>query len=136
LIKSQQNWLKQRVEQFALRSIISIWSKEELPEEWKESIIVPLYKPGDEPDRSNYRGLSLTSTTYKILSNILLSRLTPCARKLQGIISADFDATGQLWSYILHSSSTCEKMGIQWSSASALYRLQKNIWFSLEGSLL
>jgi len=28
--------------------IISIWNKEELPEEWKESIIVPIYKKGDK----------------------------------------------------------------------------------------
>ena len=27
--------------------INSIWNKEELPEEWKESIIVPVYKKGD-----------------------------------------------------------------------------------------
>jgi hypothetical protein len=26
----------------------SIWNKEELPEEWKESIIVPVYKKGDK----------------------------------------------------------------------------------------
>jgi len=26
--------------------IISIWNREELPEEWKESIIVPIYKRG------------------------------------------------------------------------------------------
>jgi hypothetical protein len=26
----------------------SVWSKEELPDQWKESIIVPVYKEGDE----------------------------------------------------------------------------------------
>jgi len=54
--------------------IISIWNKEELSEEWKESIIVPIYKKGDETDCINYRGLSLLPATYKILSNIVLSR--------------------------------------------------------------
>jgi len=33
--------------------IISIWNKEELPEEWKELIIVPIYKKGDKTDDSN-----------------------------------------------------------------------------------
>ena len=33
--------------------IFSIWNKEELPEEWKESIIVPIYKKGDKSDSSN-----------------------------------------------------------------------------------
>jgi len=28
--------------------IISIWNKEDLPEEWKESIIVPIYKKGEK----------------------------------------------------------------------------------------
>jgi hypothetical protein len=43
--------------------IISIWNKEELPEEWKESVIVPVYKKGNKTDCSNYRGISLLSTT-------------------------------------------------------------------------
>jgi len=43
--------------------INSIWNKEELPEEWKESINVPIYKEGDKTDCSNYRGISLLSTT-------------------------------------------------------------------------
>jgi hypothetical protein len=33
--------------------IISIWNKEELPEEWNESIIVPIYKKGDKTDCTN-----------------------------------------------------------------------------------
>jgi hypothetical protein len=61
-----------------------IWNKEELPEQWKESIIVPSYKKGDKMDSSNYRGISLLSTSYKILSNILLSRLIPYADEIIG----------------------------------------------------
>jgi len=59
--------------------IISIWNKEKLSEEWKESIIVPIYKKGDKTYCSNYRGISLLPATYKILSNILLYRLIPYA---------------------------------------------------------
>jgi hypothetical protein len=66
------------------RLIISIWNKEELPEDWKESIIVPIYKKGGKTDCNNYRGLSLLPTTYKILSNILLSRLIPYAEEIIG----------------------------------------------------
>ena len=64
--------------------IIFISNKEELPEEWKELIIVPIYKKGNKTECSNYIGTLLLSTTYKILSNILLSRLTPYAEEIIG----------------------------------------------------
>ena len=64
--------------------IISIWNKNKLPEKWKESIIVPIYKKGDKTDCSNYRGISLLPPTYKILSKILLSRLIPYAEEIIG----------------------------------------------------
>jgi hypothetical protein len=64
--------------------INSTWNKEELPQWWKESIIVPVYKKSHKTDCSNYRGTSLLSTTYNILSNILLSRLTPYAEEIIG----------------------------------------------------
>ena len=76
--------------------IISIWNKEELPDEWKESIIFSICKKGDKPDCNNCRGISLLPTTYKVLSNILLSRLIPYAEKVIGIINVDFDATIRL----------------------------------------
>jgi hypothetical protein len=31
-----------------LKLILSVWNKEELPEEWKESVIVPIYKKDDK----------------------------------------------------------------------------------------
>ena len=36
--------------------INSIWNKEELHEEWKKSIILPIYMKGDKTDCSNYGG--------------------------------------------------------------------------------
>jgi hypothetical protein len=32
----------------------SAWNKEGLPEEWKESILVPVYKKGDNPAAYNF----------------------------------------------------------------------------------
>ena len=63
--------------------VIAFWNKEELPGEW-ESIIVPIHKKGDKTDCNNFRGISLLPTTYKILSNILLSRLIPYAEEIIG----------------------------------------------------
>jgi len=50
---------------------------DKLTEKWKEAIIVPVYEKSDEIDCNNHKGISLLPTTYKILSNILQSRLTP-----------------------------------------------------------
>ena len=67
-----------------------IWYKEELPDEWKESFNVPCYKKGDETDCSNYSGISLLPTMHKIVSNILLSRLTPYAEEIIGYCECGF----------------------------------------------
>jgi hypothetical protein len=40
--------------------ICPIWNKEELPQRWKESIIVPIYKKGDKTDYNNYGGIFLS----------------------------------------------------------------------------
>jgi hypothetical protein len=43
---------------------IAAWNKEELPEVWKESVVVPIHKKGDKTYCNNYRGIPLLPTTY------------------------------------------------------------------------
>ncbi|KAJ4442050.1 hypothetical protein ANN_11916 [Periplaneta americana] len=64
--------------------VLAIWEKEIVPEQWKESIIVPIFKKGDKTNCGNFRGISLLLTSYKILSNILLRRLTPYVDEIIG----------------------------------------------------
>jgi len=80
LIKAGGSTIRREI----FKLIISIWNKERMPEEWKESILVPIYKKGDKTDCNNYRGISLLPTTNKILSNILISRLSPYTEEIIG----------------------------------------------------
>jgi hypothetical protein len=51
--------------------IIKIWRREEIPEEWKDSCICPVYKTGDRTNCQNYRAITLLNTTYKITTCII-----------------------------------------------------------------
>jgi hypothetical protein len=55
--------------------IYSIWNKEELPEQWKESIIAPIHKRGDKTDCNNYCGISMLSISYKMLLRVLENKV-------------------------------------------------------------
>jgi hypothetical protein len=59
-------------------------NEEELPQQWKEFIILSNHNKGDEADNRNYHGILLLSITYKILCNILPSRLTPYIDEITG----------------------------------------------------
>ena len=45
------------------------------PEQWKESIIMPLFKKGDINDTNNYRGISLCNIASKLYSTVINMRL-------------------------------------------------------------
>jgi len=66
------------------KTIASIWKKKKLSEDWKDSFIVPIRKKRDKTDCNNYSSISLLPTTYKILSNIMFSRLIPYAKEIIG----------------------------------------------------
>ena len=98
----------------------SVWNKEELPEKWKDSVIVAICKRGDKTYRSNYRGTSLSPTTYTILSNILLSRLTPYAEEIIGDHECGFWCNRSTTDHIFCSCQTLEKI---WEYHEAVHEL-------------
>jgi hypothetical protein len=80
-----------------------------LPQQWKESIIVQIYKKGDKTDCNNYRGISLLSTAYKILSNILLVRLTPYINEVIGDHQCGFRRNRSTMDQIFYIRQILEK---------------------------
>jgi len=95
-------------------------NKEKLPEEWKVAIIIPIYKKGDKTDCGNYRGISLLSTTYIILSNILLSKSIPYAEEIVGDLQCGFGCSGSTIDHIFCIRQIREK---KWEYNETVYQL-------------
>ena len=56
------------------QDIQSAWESEVL-QDWRDAILVSLYKKGSKSDCSNFRGKSLLSIVGKLFSRIILNRL-------------------------------------------------------------
>jgi hypothetical protein len=97
-----------------------IRNKEELPHQWKESIAVPIHKKGDKTDCSNYQGISLLSTSYRILSNIILARLTPYADEIIGDHQCGFRRNRSTTDQIFYIRQILEK---KWEYTGMVYQL-------------
>ncbi|KAL4089381.1 hypothetical protein QTP88_024427 [Uroleucon formosanum] len=67
-----------------------IWNTNRIPEDWKTAVICPIYKKGDPMDTSNYRGIALLDSCYKILSLALLRRLEVYSKDLIGDYQSGF----------------------------------------------
>jgi hypothetical protein len=61
--------------------IIQICEQERIPEEWKETIIVPIHKKR-RYRCENYMGIALGNAAYKILANIILEKIKPYIEKI------------------------------------------------------
>ena len=100
--------------------INSIWNQEELPDQWKELITVRIYNKSDKTYCSNYRGISLLSTTHKVLSNILLSRLTRYAQEIIGDHQCRFRHNRSTTDHIFCIRQILEK---KWEYDDAVHQL-------------
>lgn len=52
-----------------------VWKAGEVPSEWRDGIVIPIPKKGDQRECSNWRGITLLSTPGKIMATILLNRM-------------------------------------------------------------
>ena len=55
--------------------IVYIWRYEQMPQNWKNANIVPIFKKGSRKLCGNYRGISLLSIAGKIMARIILNRI-------------------------------------------------------------
>ena len=44
-----------------------IWQEEIVPRQWREGLIVNIFKKGDREDPANYRGITLLSVVGSVL---------------------------------------------------------------------
>ena len=58
-----------------------IWQEEIVPRQWREGLIVNIFKKGDREDPANYRGFTLLSVVGKVFCKILNNRLVQCLDK-------------------------------------------------------
>jgi len=52
-----------------------IWNTGEIPQDWRDGIIIPLPKKGDVKDCNNWRGITLLSVPGKVVAGIILNRM-------------------------------------------------------------
>jgi len=82
--------------------------------------VIPIHKKGNKTDCINYRGISLLPTTYKILSNILLSRLIPYAEEVIGDHQDGFRCNRPTTDHIFCIRQILEK---KWKYNEAVHQL-------------
>jgi hypothetical protein len=54
----------------------SVWTTEHVPRDWCKSVVIPIFKKGNRTSCENHRGISLVSVASKVLTGIVLRRLT------------------------------------------------------------
>ena len=54
----------------------TVWTREQIPREWNHSTVIPVYKKGARNLCENHRGISLVTVASRVLSGLILHRLT------------------------------------------------------------
>jgi hypothetical protein len=84
-----------------------------------ELAIIPAYRKSDKTACILYKGPTLLSTTYKYLSDILLSKLTPYIDEIEDL-QCGFQRNRSI---TVQTLCTCRMLETKWYSPLAIYML-------------
>jgi len=63
--------------------VLEFWEGEVAPASWEDGLLKILPKSGDLSQPGNYRGIMLLEVLYKVIANIIKTRLTPIQESLE-----------------------------------------------------
>lgn len=86
LLKGSSNKMKDAIYDL----ICDVWNQETMPKDWTVGLICPVFKKGSKDQCSNYRGITLLGVLYKVLSNIILRKLTRYTEEILGDYQCGF----------------------------------------------
>jgi hypothetical protein len=113
-----------------IHKLIKLIWKKELPQQWKEPIMVHIHQKGDKSDCSINRGISLLWTAYKILSNILFAVLTAYADEIIGDHQCGFWHNRSTTSEITYIGRILEKKWKYNGRVNQLFIISKSLGWS------
>ena len=82
---------------------VVVWEEEEVPKEWRNSLLVPVPKKGDLKKCDNWRGSSLLDIMGKLFDKVLQRRLQELAEELLSDLQCDF-CSGRECVYLIFSA--------------------------------
>lgn len=80
----------EQLEDLLYKLIARIWQTEQMPHDWFNALIYPLYKKGNRLCCENYRGIAILEVPYKVLAQILSRKLKVYAETVLGEYQAGF----------------------------------------------
>ena len=84
-------------------------NEERFSEEWKQSVIIPIYKKKDKLVCDNYRGISLLCHAEKLMASIILWRIKPRTEEILTEAQAGFRANRSTIDQLLSLRLLAEK---------------------------
>ena len=75
IIGEMLKFASNEIKPFMVRFLNKLFDRGYYPDNWTESIILPIYKKGDIDDPGNYRGISLCDISSKVYSKIINKRI-------------------------------------------------------------